>query len=53
MHAHAIHYYPSATGMHDPYATGAVDAPGTDNGICVSTVDNHGRHERGDAENSE
>jgi len=45
-------------GMHDycaprPDATGAVDAPGTDHGIRVSAVDNHGRYERGDGESSE
>ena len=53
MHAHAGHDGPTATGMHDPDATGAVDAPGTDHRICVSTVDSHGCHERGDAESRE
>ena len=58
MHAHAVHYDPVANGMHDDSttrrdATGAVDAPGTDHGVCVSTVDSHGRHERGDAESGE
>lgn len=53
MHAHAVHYDPTATGMHDPDATGAVDAPGTDHGICVCTVDSDGRHKRSDSESSE
>jgi len=53
MHAHAVHYDPTATGMHDPDATGVMDAPGTDHGICVCTVDSHGRHKRSDSESSE
>jgi hypothetical protein len=58
MHAHAVHYDPVASGMHDYSttrrdATGAVDASGTDHGICVSTIDSHGRHERSDGESSE
>jgi hypothetical protein len=53
MHAHAIHSHPSAVGMHDADATGPVDTPRTDHGICVSTVDSHGRHESGDAESGE
>jgi hypothetical protein len=58
MHAHAVHYDPVASGMHDYSttrrdATGAVDAPGTDHGICVSTIDSHGRRESGDGESCE
>jgi hypothetical protein len=49
---HAVYEDPTATGMHDYSttrrdATGAVDAPGTDHGICVSTVDSHRRRESG------
>jgi hypothetical protein len=36
-----------------PNATDPVDASGTDHGICVSAVDNHGCRESGDGESSE
>ena len=36
-----------------PDKTDAVDASRTDHGICISTVDNHGRPEGGDCESSD
>ena len=35
-----------------PDATHAVDAPGADHGVCVSTVDGHGRRENSDGKSS-
>jgi hypothetical protein len=57
-HTDVVYYVVAAMTMLDcstirPDTTDAVDASRTDHGICISTVDSHGRRENGNRESSQ